>query len=378
MNYAKTPSVKPRDYLFDNYKALLISLVVMGHFIEPCYQNNNFLYTLKWLIVSFHMPAFIFISGYFSKRELPFSDIVRKLLIPYIVYEFIYYFFYIFVLHKETGLHLLYPKFSLWYLLALFVWRTVTPYIKKCPYYMPAAVTAGLLIGLSGMQDNYLSLPRILYFYPFFLAGINFNRGMVTKFGKTYIRVLSAAGIAVFTAFIAFAPVCRSLSVKVCYGRYNYDFLEQDMAEGILCRAVCYTIGFAMTFAVMMLIPERRTFCSYIGTRTMAIYLFHGLTYSYLKECTSILKNITAIPASILLLGGCALLTVIFSVPKLTAFTNKAADLKLPAAADQTVSLYFFFIRHWLRQKYAALRCFLYTRKVNTNLTRILFYGGRF
>ncbi len=378
MNYAKTPSVKPRDYLFDNYKALLISLVVMGHFIEPCYQNNDFLYTLKWLIVSFHMPAFIFISGYFSKRELPFSVIVRKLLIPYIVYEFIYYFFYIFVLHKETGLHLLYPKFSLWYLLALFVWRTVTPYVKKCPYYMPAAITAGLLIGLSGMQDNYLSLPRILYFYPFFLAGINFNRGTVTKFGKTYIRVLSAAGIAVFTVLIAFAPVCRSLSVKICYGRYNYDFLEQDMAEGILCRAVCYTIGFAMTFAVMMLIPERRTFCSYIGTRTMAIYLFHGLTYSYLKECTAILKNITTIPASILLLGGCTLLTVIFSVPKLTAFTNKVADLKLPAAATQTASLYFSFIRHWLRQKYAALRCFLYTRKVNTNLTRILFYGGRF
>lgn len=378
MNYAKTPSVKPRDYLFDNYKTLLISLVVMGHFIEPCYQNNDFLYTLKWLIVSFHMPAFIFISGYFSKRELPFSVIVRKLLIPYIVYEFIYYFFYIFVLHKETGLHLLYPKFSLWYLLALFVWRTVTPYVKKCPYYMPAAITAGLLIGLSGMQDNYLSLPRILYFYPFFLAGINFNRGTVTKFGKTYIRVLSAAGIAVFTVLIAFAPVCRSLSVKICYGRYNYDFLEQDMAEGILCRAVCYTIGFAMTFAVMMLIPERRTFCSYIGTRTMAIYLFHGLTYSYLKECTAILKNITSIPASILLLGGCTLLTVIFSVPKLTAFTNKVADLKLPAAATQTASLYFSFIRHWLRQKYAALRCFLYTRKVNTNLTRILFYGGRF
>ncbi len=379
MNYTKTLSVKPRDYLFDNYKALLITLVIIGHFIEPCYQNNDFLYTLKWLIVSFHMPAFIFISGYFSKRELPLSIIIRKLLIPYIVYEFVYYFFYIFVLHKETGLHLLYPKFSLWYLLALFVWRTVTPYVKKYPYYMPAAITAGLLIGLSGMQDNYLSLPRILYFYPFFLAGTSFNRDSITKFGQKYIRVLSAAGIAVFTAFFAFAPVCRSLSVKIFYGRYNYDFLEQDMTEGILCRAICYTIGFAMTFAVMMLIPERRTFYSYIGTRTMAIYLFHGLTYSYLKECTTILKNINTIPASILLLGGCTLLTVIFSLSKLTAFTNKVSDLKLPAAAAQTASLFFSFIWHWLRQKYTAFRWFLYKRKTNTNLTHIMFfYGGRF
>ena len=349
MNDTKTLSVKPRDYLFDNYKALLITLVIIGHFIEPCYQNNDFLYTLKWLIVSFHMPAFIFISGYFSKRELPLSIIIRKLLIPYIVYEFVYYFFYIFVLHKETGLHLLYPKFSLWYLLALFVWRTVTPYVKKYPYYMPAAITAGLLIGLSGMQDNYLSLPRILYFYPFFLAGTSFNRDSITKFGQKYIRVLSAAGIVVFTAFFAFAPVCRSLSVKIFYGRYNYD------------------------------IPERRTFYSYIGTRTMAIYLFHGLTYSYLKECTTILKNINTIPASILLLGGCTLLTVIFSLSKLTAFTNKVSDLKLPAAAAQTASLFFSFIWHWLRQKYTAFRWFLYKRKTNTNLTHIMFfYGGRF
>lgn len=59
---------KERDYLFDNYKVFLIFLVVIGHFIEPSYTNNEFLYTLKWFIFSFHMPAFIFISGYFSKR----------------------------------------------------------------------------------------------------------------------------------------------------------------------------------------------------------------------------------------------------------------------------------------------------------------------
>ncbi len=73
---------KRRDYLYDNYKAFLIFLVVIGHFIEPAYMNNNFLYTLKWFIFAFHMPAFIFISGYFSKRELPLKDLVCKLAVP--------------------------------------------------------------------------------------------------------------------------------------------------------------------------------------------------------------------------------------------------------------------------------------------------------
>ena len=61
-------STKSRNYFLDNYKALLIVLVVIGHFIEPCYENNDFLTILKWVIFSFHMPAFIFISGFFSKN----------------------------------------------------------------------------------------------------------------------------------------------------------------------------------------------------------------------------------------------------------------------------------------------------------------------
>ena len=64
----KLKQEQQREYLFDNYKVLLIILVVIGHFIEPCYDQNSFLYELKWGIVAFHMPAFIFISGYFSKR----------------------------------------------------------------------------------------------------------------------------------------------------------------------------------------------------------------------------------------------------------------------------------------------------------------------
>ena len=33
-------TVKERDYFFDNYRFLLIFLVVVGHFIEPCFRNH--------------------------------------------------------------------------------------------------------------------------------------------------------------------------------------------------------------------------------------------------------------------------------------------------------------------------------------------------
>ena len=143
----KAPAVSgdQREYLFDNYKVLLILLVVIGHFIEPSNDQNSFLYELKWGIVAFHMPAFIFISGYFSKRIPSLKKMLCGLVIPYFVYEILYYLLYTFVLDKETGFYFARPKFSLWYLMALFAWRLFSPLVEKIPGCMILSVIAGIL-----------------------------------------------------------------------------------------------------------------------------------------------------------------------------------------------------------------------------------------
>lgn len=332
-------NTKHRDYLFDNYKALLIVLVVIGHFIEPGYDNNEFLYTLKWLIVSFHMPAFIFISGYFSKRVLSFTTLIQKLAIPYIIYEFIYYLLYVLIIHKPTGLYLMYPKFSLWYIQALFFWRLLTPFVKKIPHYMPLSIIAGLLIGCSDLPGNFLSIPRTLVFFPFFLAGTSFNRETLTQLRSRRNQMIAVFTLAVFTAFLFLDVYHKTLSPKIFYGRYNYHYLEQDYTGGILCRLICYGIGFAMIFVIALLIPEKQTRYSYIGTRTMAVYFCHGLTYQVLKDCTHILQNIDTIPESLLLIAFCVALTVIFSIPQLTTFTSVIADMHLPSPVQHDVWL---------------------------------------
>ena len=183
----KIMSTKSRNYFLDNYKALLIVLVVAGHFIEPCSDNHPILQSLKWVIFSFHMPAFIFISGYFSKKKMSFEKLVQKLVIPYLVYEMIYYLLYVFVIHKDTGLYLNRPKFSLWYLMALFFWRIATPYIRKIPGNIFIAITAGLLIGFTQL-GNFFSIPRTLFFYPFFLAGYYFQEDWFeTEIGRAHV-----------------------------------------------------------------------------------------------------------------------------------------------------------------------------------------------
>lgn len=324
-----TVSVRKRDYLFDNYKALLIFLVVLGHFTDLNAGNNLFLYTLKWFISAFHMPAFIFVSGYFSKKDAPVSKLIEKLLIPYVVYECLYYLLYIYVLNKPTGLYLLCPKFSLWYILALFFWRLATPYVKKIPHHMILAIAAGLLIGCSDMKDNFLSIPRILVFYPYFLAGIHFDREMLTRHrANIRYRFYAASGVLIFIAFLILDPLHKMGSVKAFYGRYNYDFLNLTPIQGIAIRILVYLAGFGLTYAVALLMTEKELKISYLGIRTMPIYLFHGLLYSTVKFGTNILPNVNTGIETLLLISFCVLITFLFALEPFYKFTNAVASLK--------------------------------------------------
>ncbi|WP_297195804.1 acyltransferase family protein [uncultured Flavonifractor sp.] len=58
--------MKPREYRYDNLRFFLMALVVLGHLLEitPDIPYKRELY---YLIYSFHMPAFLFLSGIFAR-----------------------------------------------------------------------------------------------------------------------------------------------------------------------------------------------------------------------------------------------------------------------------------------------------------------------
>ena len=69
--------MKSRIYFFDNLRALLIFLVVLGHMFEIFVSRiSDIAYVFIYL---FHMPLFVFCSGYFAKFNP--GRIVRKLFV---------------------------------------------------------------------------------------------------------------------------------------------------------------------------------------------------------------------------------------------------------------------------------------------------------
>lgn len=308
---------KKRDYLFDNYRTLLILLVVAGHFIETIYKNNWLLEGLKWLIYAFHVPAFVFISGYFSKKQTPFLMLVKKLAVPYLVFEVLYYLLYTYVTHKETQLYLMHPKFTLWYLMALFFWKLITPYFKKIPGYFVLSILLGLAIGFSQIKDNFLTIPRMLVFFPYFLAGTILEKDMVTKLRSKYIGKVKLSTICSILFAVAailillFAHQIPS-SPRIFYGRYSYATMNQTPIVGVALRLASYGIGFAITYSLLLLLPEKEHRSSFIGQRTLPVYLFHGLVYKTV-ETFGLIDMVQTIPQTLLFLVAIVLLTCVLA-----------------------------------------------------------------
>ena len=76
----------PYSYLVDNIKIFLIFLVVFNHIIAFQLVKADQVVRFVWYgITIFHMPAFIFISGYLSKKPQDVMKNVKNLLIPYIL-----------------------------------------------------------------------------------------------------------------------------------------------------------------------------------------------------------------------------------------------------------------------------------------------------
>lgn len=272
------------------------------------------------------MPAFIFISGYFSKKVPSVKKLVGGLVIPYFVYEVIYYLLYTFVLDKETELYFTRPKFTLWYLMALCAWRVAAPVVRKLPYHLPVSVAAGLAVGLIGI-GNFLSIPRIVFFFPFFLAGMEFDSAWLAGFRnlKGYIGALGILGS--MAVFLFTDEYHRRLSVKIFYGRYSYEELGLASVEGILIRVVCYGISFMLIYLFMLVLPTEKKSYSYLGERTMAVYIFHGLIYSCLKYGSSVLGSVESNVESVMLILFCIAVVWIVSRKPFVQVTDKIAHL---------------------------------------------------
>jgi len=254
--------METRDNRFDNLKAILIFLVVLCHFFELF--EGNIRYRIYMYIYSFHMPVFVFISGYFAKFNP--KAILTKQIYTYVVFQTIY------CLLFSDGIAFTTPYWHLWYLYCLIIWCLSIPAIKKYTWlWVSVTMIFSLLSGMIDINGKSFSFYRLFSFYPFFILGFACHKYNIIK-KRNFITFISGIVIFVISVYLTskYIPnmntswLLRSDSFKnTGCDAYSYIF--------IMAISLCWCIAF-MVLAADKYIP----IITNIGKYSVCVFLLHG------------------------------------------------------------------------------------------------------
>ncbi len=268
-----------RDLKFDNLRGLAIILVVFGHFIATCF--NFFTFDMVYAaIYLFHMPLFIFISGYFSKIT-PDTNIkaLKNIFIPFLLFDTLWIISAFLINGELTKTIYIIPGFGLWYLLSLFFWRTFLPAADRIKYVFWLSIALALFIGTIDFKTNFLSISRTLCFFPVFLFGYYF-KDLKEKF--TFNKYLSAG---VFVALLASATLFFAPKTgKLLLLRDSYVNMHMGNLEGIILRLMVISVGILCCILLFNIMTSKKTFLTKMGRNSLAIYILHLYFVTYLPE----------------------------------------------------------------------------------------------
>lgn len=275
-----------RNAYFDNAKVILIFLVVFGHAVQPFTAESDGINTLYVWIYTFHMPAFIFIAGFFAKGSGNFRYILRllkKFLIPYLIFQSIYTGYY-FLIGKSNWLtdHIFYPHWSLWFLVSLFCWHLLLIVYRHMPFYIgiPVALLIGIIIGYFDHIEHTFSLSRTFVFFPFFLLGYSLKEKHIMALKRTVFKRISL--LTLFGAAIAIYYL-PDFNYGWLLASKSYSSLGLDYFGGV-ARLTVYSTSFIMAASVFVWIPERRMNITVLGERTLYVYLLHGFIIQLFRQ----------------------------------------------------------------------------------------------
>ncbi|MEU8780939.1 acyltransferase family protein [Streptomyces sp. NPDC048637] len=270
---------KPRDAFFDNAKYLAIVLVAMGHSWEPLRDGSRSAAALYITVYAFHMPAFIIISGYFSRSFDMRKDRLQRLItgvaVPYILFEVAYTVFKRWA-DDDPGypISLMDPWYLTWFLAALFIWRLTTPLWKIVRWPVPLALAIAVLASLSPEIGDDLDLQRVLQFLPFFVIGLSLRPEHFKLVRRKKARILA---VPVFATALVFAYwAAPRMNAAWFYHRDAAQELAAPWWSGAVMTLAMFGCSLVLVACFFAWIPGRTMWCTALGAGTLYGYLLHG------------------------------------------------------------------------------------------------------
>ena len=277
--------MKERDLYWDTLKFVLIFLVVYAHSISesaPADSVNKAIYNLINVIA---MPLFIFVSGMFSqiKDRSKYKYGILRIFETYIVFQFIRAFMPILFGEKLTLdsviSFLIYPEYTLWYLLCIVYWRLLVLVIPQKVLNNNTVLILAICFVVSIFGGfipvrRVLSLHRAMTFLPFFFMGFYSYKINL----KDYISKMNV-GISFVALLCSFLFIYYFLNTNLNYilqGKNSY-WVNTSLTPMMQFLARCTWLVFAtiLGFMTMSVVRVQSTMAK-MGRATLVIYIYHS------------------------------------------------------------------------------------------------------
>jgi fucose 4-O-acetylase-like acetyltransferase len=243
--------------------------VVWGHFLE----SRGFDDTLYFVIYVIHMPAFVMISGMFSKSRLTAQDalrVCRRVLPPLVIFQ-VLYLVVLTALAPRRAASAFVPAWIVWFLFSLLTWRLLLPWVLRLPQPLALSVLVALTAGYVDAIGPGLSLSRTLVFFPAFLVG-HLHGERIREAVVRHRLPLSALFVVTLCGSVL---VSSHADIRWLWGSRPYSAIPTE-TPGMLFRAAAILAGITSSVAFLAVLPTRSRTLAWLGERTLPIYLCHG------------------------------------------------------------------------------------------------------
>ena len=308
-----------RNDKIDSLKYCLMVLVIAGHvFSQPQFSASiGCTIVSKWIYM-FHMPLFVFISGYFSRKKKDTKDFIQscwKLIEPLIIFQVLMRGYLYFSKGTIALKDVFTPWWVLWYLLSLVYWRLMLQVIpdKILQNTKLIILMSSIICILSGFLpfNRFLSLQRTCSFLPFFFFGYCM-RGKIIFIDSKY------------------KPLCwlfliATVFFPLYFSKYLGDLTRADPYINVyeMCRQVLvFVLSIPMSIAFMNICPNTPWLAKQ-GKLSMQYFIYHAIIVFFLMKVVNKfeLPNsfIAAIFYTVLVTAGIGVLSYLPHFNKLTA-----------------------------------------------------------
>ena len=199
------PAKPPRNHHIDALKGVAIMLVVLGHSIQATVPNMDTNWLFCW-IYSFHMPLFMFLSGYIAfGRNIDLRKKFRTLVIPFVVWYQISYLLQSLLSHHFSPYWpfiyrwLISPDWGLWFLWVLFLNFCLLKFVRAVAnpsvWWSEPVVAAGVYLLLQHPLVSAYGIGMASWYFAYFALGyfyVQYAKYIIMKPYLKFVMLLAA------------------------------------------------------------------------------------------------------------------------------------------------------------------------------------------